>query len=367
LITYKNLSKMANSDMVAIEGSGADKQRMPKIDKTSVVQWTKDIYMYLMFKNRNHKGFDAPPVLVGNAVAARATWEKLMDIWLERKDTCVSTIYVACQEDCDATAIVAQYMLEKEMLPDGHANKETSASELRDRLLNRFRGELQDELGELSKKYTSFAMIPQEKVCSGIDRLNTIVQKMTELNQPPSDASTLAVLRNALQIPSLKSLWLAIALNPNPTYVELMAVCKRYDVATRNEALLDEVNFVTPDKGKKRDRSETDAADCSFCGKPGHVADKCFSRIKERKAAQLKRANRAREKENAGLATVTGQKPGSKAYSGCHGCGSKKHVKANCPKSKDKDKANKSKKGGKKGLEQYVRQGEDSDSDSDED
>jgi hypothetical protein len=81
---------MANSDMVAGEGSGTDKQRMPKFDKTSVVQWTKYIYMYLMFKNRIHKGIDTTPVLVGNAVAAQATWQKLMDTWLERKATCVS-------------------------------------------------------------------------------------------------------------------------------------------------------------------------------------------------------------------------------------------------------------------------------------
>jgi hypothetical protein len=241
------------------------------------------------------------------------------------------------------------------MLPDGHANKDTSASELRDRLLLRFRGELQDELGELSKQYTSFAMIPQEKVCSGIDRLNGIVQKMRELNQPPTDASTLAVLRNALQIPSLKSLWMAIALNPNPTYAELTSVCKRYDVAMKAE--LEEANFVTPDRNKKRDR-ETDAAVCSFCGKPGHVADKCFSRIKERKAAQMKRASRASEKEKQKNKEISGQKPGSKEYSGCHGCGSKKHVKSNCPKNKDK--SDKSKKGDKKkDIQDFVRAGED--------
>jgi ribosomal protein S14 len=208
-------------------------------------------------------------------------------------------------------------------------------------------------------------MIPQEKVCSGIDRLNTIVQKMTELNQPPTDASKLAILRNALQIPSLKSLWLAIALNPNPTYAELTSVCKRYDVATKNEALLDEAHFVTPEKGTKRKHMDKDTTDCSFCGKPGHVAEKCFSRIKERKAAQLKRANRAAEKEQNKEGEISGQKPGSKAYTGCHGCGSKKHVKSNCPKSKNK--ADTSKKGGKKGLQDYVRKGEESESESDQD
>jgi hypothetical protein len=287
-----------------------------------------------------------------------------MEIWLERKDTCVSTIYVACQDDCDANAIVSQYMLEKEMLPDVHANKDTSASELRDRLLNRFRGEVQDELGSLNKLYTSFAMNDKEKVCSGIDRLNGIVQKMRELNQPPSDASQLAVLRNALQIPPLKSLWLAIALNPNPTYAELTSVCKRYDVAMQNEALLDEAHFVSSDKGKKRGRPDTDATDtdCSFCGKPGHVAEKCFSRIKERKAAQLKRSNRAAEKERLTNKEISGQKPGSKEYTGCHGCGSKRHTKSNCPKN-SKYKEIKTTK--KKGLQDYVRKGEDSDSEED--
>jgi hypothetical protein len=94
------------------------------------------------------------------------------------------------------------------------------------------------------------------------------------------------------------------------------------------------------------------------------VAERCFSRIKERKAAQLKRASRAREKEKQNdKGAISGQKPGSKEYSGCHGCGFKKHTKANCPKPKDKDKS-KSFKNKKKDIQNFVRAGEyDSNSD----
>jgi hypothetical protein len=113
-------------------------------------------------------------------------------------------------------------------------------------------------LGELSKQYTSVCNDSSRKVCPGIDRLNGIVQTMRELNQPPTDASKLVVLRNALQIPSLKSLWLAIALYHNPTYYdELTAMCKRYES-------LEEANFITPEKGK---RKHVDSTDCSHIAK----------------------------------------------------------------------------------------------------
>ena len=48
---------------------------------------------------------------------------------------------------------------------------------------------MQDELGDLNKKFTEFVIKPEEKVCAGINRLNGIVQKLTQHNQPPTDAA----------------------------------------------------------------------------------------------------------------------------------------------------------------------------------
>ena len=79
--------------------------------------------------------------------------------------------------------MVEQFILEKEILPGNAINKKVLAKELLDRLVIRFRGEIQGELGDLNKKFTHFIIQPDEKVCTGIDRLNGIIQKMTQHGQ----------------------------------------------------------------------------------------------------------------------------------------------------------------------------------------
>jgi hypothetical protein len=50
---------------------------------------------------------------------------------------------------------VDQYVLEKEILPANDTNKESLASELTTRLVNRFRGELEDEIADFRSLLTS--------------------------------------------------------------------------------------------------------------------------------------------------------------------------------------------------------------------
>jgi hypothetical protein len=88
----------------------------------------------------------------------KEVYRKALEAWQERKDTCVSEIYSAVEDNADAQEIADQYMLEKEILPANHANKETMASELLTRLINRFRGELEDEVSKLSSQFTQFVI-----------------------------------------------------------------------------------------------------------------------------------------------------------------------------------------------------------------
>ena len=111
-------------------------------------------------------------------------------------------------------------------------DKEVLACELLERLVIRCRGEIQDELGDLNKKFTDFVIKPEEKVCTGIDRLNGIVQKLTQHDQLPTDAAKLSKLKTALEkVPLLNQLWLTVSLSAYMTYDEVVATCKRYDKA----------------------------------------------------------------------------------------------------------------------------------------
>ena len=363
---------MANVDMVAIEGWT---NGLPDFVRGNVVKWTEDLYMAKMAKDSGQLGFEHAPVyqlvalggLYANGAAGRAQFAKDLEKWVTRKDSCISSMHTACRKEADAAEQIAQYMREKAMLPVGHANKMTLASELRSRLIARFRDEIADELGKLNADFAAFQLSAGEKVYSGVDRLNGIIQKLTELNAPPTEAANLSKLRDAINLDRLEVLWVTVSMLPNLTFAELSATCKRYDVAEKKKSerqTREEVNMITPEKNKrKRGDANKDALDddCSHCGKPGHPASKCFARLKEQKAAKLKRANRAREKEKQHGEKPTGQKPGSKEYRGCHGCGSKRHKKEDCPKTDASKKTIKK----KKSLEDYVREEEDDVSDRD--
>ena len=171
------------------------------------------------------------------AAAVRQEYKEELAAWLERKDTCVSAAYESVQAVPEALEIVDQYILEKEILDADDPDKEVLAKDLVSRLVNRFRGEVQDELGDLNRKFTHFTILPDEKVCTGIDRLNGIVQKMTQHGQPPPAEARLAKLKEVLEIPSLNQLWLTISLRANPTYDEIVGTCKRYDKSMEQQRL----------------------------------------------------------------------------------------------------------------------------------
>ena len=69
-----------------------DFQGQTMCDSTNVVNWAKILKMWFMRKKRKHLGLDAPPVRPPNnaAAAVRAEYEKDIEEWLERKDTCMS-------------------------------------------------------------------------------------------------------------------------------------------------------------------------------------------------------------------------------------------------------------------------------------
>ena len=230
---------MSSSNMVADTKEEKDDMKgLPLFDSTNVVNWSRRLW--LMRKNRNHLGLEEKPERPpsGAAAAVKAEYKHDLAAWLERKDTCVSSLYEAVQKVPEAFEVVEQYILEKKILPVNAINKEVLAKELLDRLVLRFRGENKDELGDLNKKFTHFIIQPDEKVCTGIDRLNGIIQKMTQHGQSPTDAAKLAKLKEALEIPSLNQLWLTISLKVNPSYADIVSTCKRYDMRWSTSGLI---------------------------------------------------------------------------------------------------------------------------------
>ena len=70
-------------------------------------------------------------------------------------------------------------------------------------------------MADLSSKFTQFQISATEKVCTAIDRLNGIVQKLARHNRAPMADAKLAKLKEALNIPELG---ISITLLDNPTF-----------------------------------------------------------------------------------------------------------------------------------------------------
>ena len=310
---------MSTSVMVA-DGScrdGEDDKKL-RFDKNQADYSARKIKMHLMKKNRNHLGLEDPPAGGRN-----------LESWRERNDTCVSTIWEACEHDPDVLEVANQYLEGKAILPADDPAKEVLSSELLQTLVDRFRGEIGTVLEKTTAEYHSFKIRPGEKVSVGVDRLNGIIQKLIKLGQPQTEASKLAKIKAALQIEELHDLWMSVAMMPKATttFDSVKEACEEYDEAMTQLKKLkgdksEEINFT----------ASKEPVVCSFCRKKGHVAANCYAKERQRKMDKFKRKGKTKEKASKSV-----QQPGSKDYTGCHICGDFSHKARQCKSKKRKN------------------------------
>ena len=323
MLTKVLLLKMSISNMVA-DGS-SEWKLLPKFDQFGVVNWSKNLKVWLMRKNRNHLGLEDRPVRPANnaPVTVRNKYKEDLDKWLERKDTCISSIFEAVQPVAEALEIVDQYFREKDMLPQDHPDKEQLASELISRLIVRFRGEIQYELVELNKKFAGFKILPGELVCAAIDRLNGICQKMSELGEPPTDIAKKTKLQTALETRSdLEQLYTNLYLQGDITFIDMITICRRYDQAKGvPKEGTDEVNM-----NSTADENEV----CSYpkCGKRGHSQKSCWKKKRDLKIAKLRRQGKSRGARNRSESRRDNNE--KKKSDGCYVCGDTRHRAYKC-------------------------------------
>jgi hypothetical protein len=67
--------------------------------------------------------------------------------------------------------------------------KSRVAKVLLDFLVARFEGKTQSAIEKLTAEYSAFTVVPPEKVEAAVDRLDSIIQRLASLGQPPSEAS----------------------------------------------------------------------------------------------------------------------------------------------------------------------------------
>ena len=124
-------------------------------------------------------------------------------------------------------------------------------------------------------------------MCTGINRLNGIIQKLIQRGNPPTDEAKSTKLKEALDIPSSNQLWLTISLRSNLTCAEIVPTSKRYDKATEQQR----VNSVIGEA----DPVSEEVIVCSYCKsrKEGYTGALCWLRKRSRKRRSWSRQDGA--------------------------------------------------------------------------
>jgi hypothetical protein len=329
---------MTTIDMEA-DSKGSVVTSAPKFDKVTPREWAEDLEIHLMTRKRLHLGLKARPVdLAANASADNKQVRKTeQSLWDERNESVYGTIMILAK---NAGSEVREAVMNHHRQTGAGANVDRVAKILLDFLVARFEGKTQSAIEKSTAEYISFMVTSGEKVEASIDRLDCIIQRLEALGQPPSAASKVERLKAGLKITSLKFLVFNIAMLPaNTTYAELCEHCRKYDDAAV-DALLDDIK--KPEKPEAHFNDDNgDVVTCGYphCRKKGHTQE--FCRIKKRhqqmQAAKRKRnGGKPKDDKSDKSDDNSRQLPGSKAYSGCHKCGSKEHLGKDCKK-QDKD------------------------------
>ena len=113
---------MSNSKMVADDNKDSG---FLEFDSKDVKTWVKEFRIQMMKKNRNQLGL-RPHGLVQPVAGGRLVLEdynKKVEAWRERNDSCVAAIFGSCKNNANAFEWVDQYIEAKKALPDGYPSR----------------------------------------------------------------------------------------------------------------------------------------------------------------------------------------------------------------------------------------------------
>jgi hypothetical protein len=335
---------MSTPNMVADD---RDMAMYPKFNKETPREWATDLEIYLMTRKRLHLGLKARPVDLALNRSAEDKKTRLADQekWDERNDSVYGIVMtLAKSAGSDVSESAMNHHRDLEAQDDGTR----VAKVLVDFLVTRFEGKTQSAIERSTAEYIAFMVVIGEKVEAAIDRLDCIIQRLKALGQEPTPASKVERLKAGLKIKSLKLLVFNIAMMPaNTTYVQLCEQCRKYDDAAVDALFTDEgkteINFTDEDG---------EVVTCGYpkCRKKGHTQEFCRLKKRHQKMSAVKRGNKngknsGGKPDDSTYDSDLRQLPGSKAYKGCHKCGSKDHLASDCKKRKsEKDDSDKGKK-----------------------
>ncbi len=309
-----------------------------------------------MSRGRAHLGLQRQPMQLEQGTAA----EKLkrneeIEIWKGRRDKAYSLIHEAVKDIPAALEVATIYHREVELamskaearnelgINEGEENldeaertafvpvpiDEYSAKELKERLIEHFKGGEESALRQASNDFNKFTMKSDKTGKEGAVRLQKFIQELGKFNQAPTESAKKDRLIQGVK-GNKRFKFLAIQLTMEARRSDfdgMIQMVKDYDKAVEEvEGSSTEVNAVSekPTRGVKK---------CKYkgCKRPdSHTTKDCRYRKKDEDKKKSKPEDSQR------------QRPGNACYTGCHTCGSMNHFGYEC-KSETANKTQKSK------------------------
>lgn len=343
-------------------GEGYDmvnKLKISKCDPNDIEGWCRDVKVGLRGYKRAHLALEQKrPVLRQDGTAAQRL-QSIEEVskWDEQNDIAIAQIYLATKEVAKAWKITLTYYSEIEAnnekfyqqeqeggLEENNHDEEIErvekrdliAKELMDRLVRKFRGNMQIQKQIAISEFSEFRILNpelkegEEGAESGSDaitRLGELIQNKIRYGEEPSEESKKERLMRGLQCPRLAILMGTIITQPmSATFEDLCTMVENYDqqksYLTTTSSSNDETKASSTEVEEVN--MNTSSRKCKYhgCKYPEtHSTESC----------RLKKRNEHMAKNNG----YGPQYPGADGYSGCSvkGCGSKKHL------AKDHDKA----------------------------
>lgn len=304
---------MADSNMIAggTSQSSTDliNSGFPKYDENNPEGSRFRIEIALQkHKERPHLSLKPPPVDPGAQAnrAARDDYQVKLVAYLRQEEIAYSLVMESTYSSTTAMEVAMLYHKEQEATdpPRRHSGKE-----LLDRLEERFRGEKVTLLEDSLREYNNWKISPdKESLMVAVDRLKSLIQRLTMLGHVVTDASKVERLKDGLNCKHFNQLVVIMSCMPaaETTFDGFVTIIKNYDKSSKTKI--------------GDDREE-------FSNSPSFGEAHMLSG-KQKKFLRSGGGER--------------QVPGSKSFKGCFQCGSTDHAKKDCPELESKDSGNKS-------------------------
>jgi len=308
-----------NPTWVKRVGNEHHHSRAPAIESGNYEQSIEAFKMFLQREKQAHLGCLKPPSKTkplrsafdpgddGDEEYSEAVEEfkDKLELYEKRNSVAFSFLYEACMDD-PAVDLEKRAYMDSVQAKDG--DEENSAYDLIIVLEKRFTAENRQKLQTSKAEFAGFIVKDGEDLKQALTRLTTIILKLTELNEPPTDQAKRGALCMGLQNGDERLEMLSCQLSTQGNevlFAKLEEQVRNYQTFQSSKkrpiSEMKSANHVHhPETEIEANHVQNETEPCGHCGIMGHLESHCQKRASDRKWHAKQAAQRAQRETDYG-------------------------------------------------------------------